>query len=370
MKTRTTILPLIVKVLAVFLTLSFSSCCKNVPKMKINNIEGPTKEDCGGFKWVVQLELEKNSPKGGWFVQELTIKRSIDKKCPSDCDAEDITYYEAWKVNAGKKVTTYAQGGDKEDDTYQLPNCPGTEGSSSYKGKVRFFENLTLPADFKANNPKTYAGILPSTTKKPKFWKAKCALDHNLDSKWNCCEDPKKHDLTTVPDMSKKEKEKKKPGGGKIFQLLGEAKAWTHGDGYSDNDNVYMLNVARVLIQSSQSEDPIEQLDIKESLATYTDHYRGDLDELSKVYILLRFLYDVPNSTPIENAKVFGGWMKPSEMIQGETFDMLWPVANVQSKTGPMVPKVVDTFKGYTGVGYDAMGEYDYFNENFSLRPF
>lgn len=332
--------------------------------MKLTNIEGPTKGTCGQFKWVVQLELDKASPKGGYFVQEIVFKKKVDKKCPRNCSEVDKTYYEAWKVNAGKKVTTYAEGGDKKDDTYSVGSCPETEGHSSIKGKIRFFEDLTLPATFKANNPKTpQAGILLATDVKPKFWKAKCTLRHEAKSKWDCC-DANTHDFSTVPNMTKKDKNPKPPGsGGKLFELLPNAKAWTDASGYGREDNQYMLEVAQTLLTVDTLSTKPKLQELMDEVSNYGSYYQDDLDELSKVYVLLRFLFDVPPSHDINDASVYGGWIRPDDADTEETYNLLWPVSVEDNQ-----PQVTESFIGYLGAGYDFAGEFDYFAERFSLR--
>ncbi|MFH1160741.1 MAG: hypothetical protein V1733_07320 [bacterium] len=93
------------------------------------NVKGPTKYACGGYIWEVKFSLAKPSPKGGYIIQEISTKRKATINCPKVYKDIDITFYEAWKVNAGKSVSYYIQ-----------------------------------------NNPKTLAGELPSTLTKPAGW--------------------------------------------------------------------------------------------------------------------------------------------------------------------------------------------------------
>lgn len=161
-------------------------------------VSGPTAVDCGGYKWVVQWELDSPSPKGGWIVQGVSATFDVKDKDGKAVDVKTLTggkidpatqwtpYWEAWKVNKGKKVTTYAEGGDLEDDTYGMPGLyDTTKGSITIAGKAEFYEDLTLPADFKATN-KAPAWILPMTRTKPTLAGGTGMIDHTLTAKWDC----------------------------------------------------------------------------------------------------------------------------------------------------------------------------------------
>jgi len=351
---------LLLLVFSITLISYFQSCddISTNPKsdMVIKNIEGPTNLDCGGYKWAVQFILKFASPKGGYFVQEVRIRRTISKECPNEYKDFDITYYEAWKVNEGKTITATAEAGFTDDDTYMMPSMYQSEGSSDFTGIVKFFENITLPDDFQIRNPQTFAGILPSTRKKPDFWDATDALDHDLDSDWDCC-DTSTHILLTTPDFSKVSKGEKTPLGGKFFEQVESVKAWTDESGYSENDNYTLLESASQVASLTDDE-------IITGVADYSEYYAGYIPEMSKLYLILRYVYDVPNNLPMENAYSYGGWIHPNEVISNSAYDLMWPLG-----WNEMNMIVVDhEFMGYIGAGYDAIGELSYFMENFDKR--
>lgn len=361
MKKKSKLLP---QVLLVLLTISlityFQGCddMSTTPKssMVIKNIEGPTNLVCGGYKWAVQFILKIASPKGGYFVQEVTIKRKINKECPTEYKDIDITYYEAWPVNAGKTNTTYAGLGFTHDDVFMMPSMPQSEGNTDMTGTIKFFENITLPADFKERNPQTYAGILASSKTKPAFWDATDALDHDLDSDWDCCDDSS-HTLLTTPDFAKVTKPAKTPKGGLFFDQVESVKAWTDGTEYSENDNYALLESATQIVAMTDAE-------IITGVADYSEYYAGYLPEMSKLYLILRYVYDVPDEVAIDDAFTYGGWMRPIEEISGSTYNMMWPLG--WNETNMIV--VDHTFMGYMGAKYDAPGELANFMENFSRR--
>lgn len=361
MKKPSKFLAQVLLVLLAFGTITYFQACDDMSttpqsSMVIKNIEGPQNMVCGGFNWVVQFILKINSPKGGYFVQEITIKRTINKECPTEYKDIDVTYYEAWPVNAGKTITTYAEGGDVRDDTYFMSSMPQSEGTTDYTGTVKFFEDITLPADFKANNPGTYAGILPSTKIKPAFWNATNALNHDLDSYWDCCGDSS-HTLITTPDFTKVTKPAKNPKGGKFFDQVESVKAWTDTSGYSENDNYALLESAAQIVAMTDSE-------IITGVNDYSEYYAGYIPEMSKLYLILRYVYNVSDAVAENDALSFGGWIIPTEEISGSTYNMMWPLG-----WNELNMIVVDhTFMGYIGAKYDAPGELSYFMESFTKR--
>jgi RHS repeat-associated protein len=181
------------------------------PKLTLKTIKGPTAGNCGAFAWVIQWILDKPTKKGGWVVQKVDV--SFDVK---DCDDNKLDVkkasggkidpawwplWEAWEIHKGQKVTTYAETGDTEDDTYAsggFGEC--TKGTHKITGSADFYDGLTLPKDFKATG-KPPTGILPTTQKDPGLKGGSGAINHNLTATWNCC--PKGHiektKLTTDP---------------------------------------------------------------------------------------------------------------------------------------------------------------------------
>jgi hypothetical protein len=165
------------------------------PKLSKKTVSGPTGSDCGGFKWVVQYELDKKTTKGGWVVQRVDLPFDI-----KDCGGKAIDpakrswflpswypYWEAWQINKDQQVTTYAEKGDFEDDTFAT-SSPGndTKGSVTEKGTAEFYDGLTLPSSFKVTN-KAPMWILPTTNSAPTLTGGTGAISHNLTATWDCC---------------------------------------------------------------------------------------------------------------------------------------------------------------------------------------
>jgi hypothetical protein len=155
---------------------------------------GPTARDCGGFKWVVQWELDQQTTKGGWVVQKIESPYDIKDCSDKAVDQAKLPFkpswypfWEAWQINKGQKVTTYAEGGDVEDDSYATGGTgEGTKGNRTIKGEAEFYDGLTLPTSFKVTN-KAPTFILPTTASAPTLSGGTGAISHNLKATWDCC---------------------------------------------------------------------------------------------------------------------------------------------------------------------------------------
>ena len=334
----------------------------NKPNLTIENVAGPDIEDCGGFIWDVKFNLNEASKGGGWIVQKINYKRIVIN-CPNlPFLNNDITYWEAWRVTAGAKGDSdRLAGAFNYDDRFSSPNFPDSKGNTTITGEVRFFEGLNLPAGFVKNNNATYAGGLPATINKPDFWDSKDAADHNLDFVWNCCTNPGTRSLktsagpkvttVTIPlDLSKLDEV-----GKKIARLF----AWTNG--YYSTASAELLNTARQVQNTTSPSSLRNSLVIYENACRSTTEYA---EHMSKVYLLLRVLYQLPQEMSSNNAKTFGGWIHPS--IGKSSFNMSWPVSVNQSPSGIIIN--VDKYQGFLGRGYNAAAELDYFNQNFQRR--
>jgi hypothetical protein len=108
--------------------------------------------------------------------------------------------------------------------------------------------------------------------------------------------------------------------------------------------------------------DPEERRETIDAFSRDHCFPRFELDRASGLYLVLRLLFDLPDAYPLDETKVFGGWVHPS--IGRDPFDLSWPVrVDADEKTFS-----VDRFRSYRGKGYDAIGEYDFLSERFPLR--
>jgi len=335
----------------------------NNPNLTIETVEGPKKDPCGGFMWRVKFNLNKPSAKGGWIVQKITYDQLVIK-CPNTPYInKKVTYYEAWRVAPGTSGDSERLAGKYTfDDQYSSPNFPDTRGSTSITGQVKFFEDLQLPASFKKNNPDTYAGGLPATTDKPDFWTDDNTAAHNLSYTWNCCDPGNVPVLVTTPNTVKPEVVKPADTSRLDYtgKLIVKLPSWIYG--YTPTAAMQLVNISRQVQQSTNPAALHNSLVIYESVFANSSQYD---ENMSKVYLMLRVLYQLPQQMEKANAKSFGGWTHPC-VGDGSVYNMAWPVAATQSPSGWQVN--VSEFTGFIGRGYNAAAELDYFNASFPKR--
>jgi hypothetical protein len=111
-------------------------------------------QDQDRYRTVIQWRLAQRSQRGGYIIQ--SIDTSVD-------GVRDYQLLEAWRVNPGQTITTYAQTGDIYDDTFNFPFEPGTTGTRTVTARAAYYEGYTLPPAFTPGGARQ-AGILPSTT--------------------------------------------------------------------------------------------------------------------------------------------------------------------------------------------------------------
>ena len=159
--------------------------------------------DCGQFSWVVQWKLDRPSPAGGWVVQKVDVARDV-KDCTGNAvstgglDPAWYPLWEAWPINPGQKVATYAElNNDREDDTYGSSTIPDTKGTMTVTGAAEFYEGLTLPASFTVTNAAP-TWILPATKTAPTLTGGTGTIPHSLTATWDCCRKKGKKKKTKV----------------------------------------------------------------------------------------------------------------------------------------------------------------------------
>jgi hypothetical protein len=159
--------------------------------MAIANVRGPTPADCSAFSWKVNFTLPSASPAGGYFIQEVTIRRAALGCAGAAVAGHNVAYHywEAWHVNAGGTQDALVANGTYDfADEFSLDSAgTATKGIFAFTGSVRFYEGSALPASFVANNPATIAGDLPSTTRDPGLAGGTPALTHDIAGSWSCC---------------------------------------------------------------------------------------------------------------------------------------------------------------------------------------
>ncbi len=148
-----------------------------------------------------------------------------------------------------------------------------------------------------------------------------------------------------------------------LLQKLRTAPAWTQIA--QDDDTPDDLKMRNNLLQLCAEIAQYRVLDIRLLLAEFIQASTGippgiDLDQMSKLFVLNRYLFNAPSKISLRKGRSFGGWRVPYD---DRTGDMRWPFTRVRGKL-----ELTGNFRGYLGERYDALGEFDYFMEKFGLR--
>jgi hypothetical protein len=336
------------------------------------------KTACGVANWQVTFSVGTPSPMGGWIVQKITLNRDV-KRCNNESvpiNPNPLIFWEAWPVKANSTLPLYRQDQGvyldgvfypqviTYDDLFRVPfSC--TVGFDNITGVAKFFPGLTLPPTFSQHSGIIPAGILHATTEPPDFWNETGAIPHRLMATWDCCTKPSPgtcttsgtHNVTTVPTATEK------PCGGTmrvatdadpLLDLIYKIPAWTLG--YDSDKTERLTDIARQLSKVSTAQ--------LRSLLSLFVQKESSIDELSKVYLLLRVLYNLPEKADPKTVKVFGGWVLPSNNSLNVPYNLSWPIATTHNN----LIIVSGTFYGYLGTPYVAVAEFDYFNQNFTKR--
>jgi hypothetical protein len=89
---------------------------------------------------------------------------------------------------------------------------------------------------------------------------------------------------------------------------------------------------------------------------------RGVFNEL-QLFLLSRFVFDLPTRIPAERRRVFKGWSNWPEPDPEGMVDLGWPV-----RFGPGGPSLLAAYEGSEGPRYGAIEEYHYLREHFGWR--
>jgi hypothetical protein len=169
------------------------SAAKGQGKKTVKKTEmgAPTAGECGAYSWKVKFNIENaDESTSGYIVQKVDAKYNLTDCAGKDTpvrNLETFPIWEAWGVKRGR-VFIGDTAVARSDDTYADPNMGlGSQGSIVVKGIAEFFPNVILPAHMTAENPKTQAGDLLSTTTDPALIGGTGAIPHDLTASWNCC---------------------------------------------------------------------------------------------------------------------------------------------------------------------------------------
>ena len=100
---------------------------------------------------------------------------------------------------------------------------------------------------------------------------------------------------------------------------------------------------------------------IRKAIVLIFSTHPQDTSLWSRVFLLNRYLFQVPEISPIDG-HLFGGWA--GTPVENGMVNRLWPF----SYDGQNRLQLVGEFEGYYGPPYRGLDEFDYFQKKFGLR--
>lgn len=137
-------------------------------------------------------------------------------------------------------------------------------------------------------------------------------------------------------------------------------KTWpTEGDLTNSDWNNY-VRIAK-LVQNTDSELVKKSMDAFISKITIDDP-RDEYE--SKLFLLMRVVFKLPEAAPKEDLRSFKGWNNwSSSYLETDRANLSWPVS---WKNGN--PSLLSNYSGSEGLPYSASSEYEYFLKKYPFR--
>jgi hypothetical protein len=145
-----------------------------------------------------------------------------------------------------------------------------------------------------------------------------------------------------------------------LVQLICSIRPWSSEKSYNDSDWVRTIKIARILqsVDTAQTADAMEQFTIHISKSFHPDSM-----EESKAFLLLRVMFDLPESHPGKGHFVKGWLTENQDTNPDGSLNLGWPITWKVGK-----PSFVSKYMGYEGFSYNPKQDYLQLHERFKLR--
>jgi hypothetical protein len=141
--------------------------------------------------------------------------------------------------------------------------------------------------------------------------------------------------------------------------ILDKAPIWTSITADDQRTGQLVCETLRPLLEK----DPAE---LRNILVKYVAGLRADdpdkLGSLSKIFVLNRMFFNVPDDDRLDNVQFFGGWN--GVPFGNGKVNMMWPVS--MTKEGGF--KIAGYFCGYFGPEYSPLDEFDFLLKRYGKR--
>ena len=147
-----------------------------------------------------------------------------------------------------------------------------------------------------------------------------------------------------------------------LDRLFDSLRAWSQRDSFSAGDWENYIRVAKIV----QETDPsiVEAALDRFIRAAVREPFEGQTSE-SKPFLLMRVVFDLPESAPEQSRLSFKGWTNWPRADAQDNVSLAWPISFRRGK-----PELVASYEGSEGKPYEAAAEYRYLRDHFPYRRF
>jgi hypothetical protein len=145
-----------------------------------------------------------------------------------------------------------------------------------------------------------------------------------------------------------------------LATLIDSVTPWSSASAYTDRDWKQIIEIAKIFqtIDSRKAADAFKRFSLQD-----TNDFRGDYLEISKPFLLLRVMYNLPEKV---KSRDYGGpgWLSDGKNVNSDgTINLDWPLTWNQGK-----PSLVARYIGYEGPAYNPEEDYLSLNQQFGFR--
>ncbi len=144
-----------------------------------------------------------------------------------------------------------------------------------------------------------------------------------------------------------------------LVELLESLPPWSDRDFSEDQWQSYV----QVAAAFAQVTPPVVEAALSEFLRRALNKKYEGFEEESKPFILMRVLFELPESVLVGERQSFKGWTNWPEPDHQGRVSVCWPVSWLQGR-----PQLVAPYAGSLGLPYDAVAEYRWFGDRYPLR--
>lgn len=141
-----------------------------------------------------------------------------------------------------------------------------------------------------------------------------------------------------------------------LITALENSPAWSDLEGEGDATKLLVACETIADYDTAKIRSAVQTL-MRDRSGTTGDY----ISKISRLYVLNRFLFDVPEFISNDEYEVFGYWNSPT---RGDIVNVLWPLS--VDSDGSLA--LTGRHGAFFGPGYDALGEFDYFHKRFGRR--